>query len=246
MLAPQCTHGYSYSKQPRLFIYYLVCAFSLCPHQAQRQNPLPEAEKKQRLGTLDYIMEVSHPRHSPVSHKPMKCLCVKVIWGRPRGERAPPLNQSSKKKEAGGEGRGEHDSTNGHKCLCSQETGRGGEPPATIMGSGETGCSPGLKEMLRGSLQHPALRWWNGVGEQGHLWTLQRKRAVKGGLGTLRRMSGPLSTCSYRHKRHPKPGDIWKNFHTFCLVLPEQWRSGEPLIKFAMSQTSPDLTGFAS
>lgn len=169
-----------------------------------------------------------------------------MIWGKPPGERAPPLNQSSKKKEAGAEGRGEHHSTNGHKCLSSQETGREGEHPATIMGSEETGCSPGLKEMVRGSLQHPALRWWNGVGEEGHLWPCKGRGQRKEALGISEEWEAPLSTYSYRHKRHPKPGDIWKNFHTFCLVLPEQWRSGEPLIKFAMSQTSPDLTGFAS
>lgn len=129
-----------------------------------------------------------------------------MIWGRPPGERAPPLNQSSKKKEAGAEGRGEHHSTNGHKCLSSQETGREGEHPATIMGSEETGCSPGLKEMVRGSLQHPALRWWNGVGEEGHLWPCKGRGQRKEALGISEEWEAPLAPILIDIKDIPSQG----------------------------------------
>lgn len=92
-------------------------AFIHAPHQVQRQGPCPK-EKPQS----------TYPRNAPLSQKNIKCWCVTILWGGPKGARALPPDQGSRRRDCSGKA--------GHRP-SSQRTGREGSPPPPPWGLGK-------------------------------------------------------------------------------------------------------------
>lgn len=83
--------------KPMAFLFVSPTRYS------QKQGPCPK-QKHPGPWTLGYTLQVPYPRHAPLSQKCIKCWCVTILWGRPKGSRAPPPDPGSSRTLLG-EGR---------------------------------------------------------------------------------------------------------------------------------------------